>query len=378
MANHTVPSPDFKTEIATTKVADAIKAAGASKLGDLIKVPVTAVTVVDGYNVRVRDTDSYKEGIEQLKGSIAANGFYADKPLGVYAGKNDKGEDAIFLRSGHRRLEAVEALNFERDKDAQIEVLPCVLVPAATTLEEHLVELVQGNSGKDLTPFEKGVVVKRLMGIGMEKPAIAEKLGYSTRYIDDLLVIAGSPVAVRNLILEEKVSSTQALRELRKDSAKAPAVLKDMVSKAESKGKSKATAGDKKARMSKTAVIVNFGKGDSLKEVLRTMAAQVREVIKEADDLIATSGSVSLTIAVPAVKKAAAAKAKTTAAAKDAKLLPDPTGAAAPTEEQVEASDDPLAHALGVDGAEPEGTESANEMPDDLPTGTEPEAPSDL
>lgn len=357
---------DFKTELTPGKTAEAIKAAAASKIGDAIRVPVSAITVIPGYNVRVRDTDAYKAGIEELKNSIAENGFYADKPLGVYVGK-DGDKNVLYLRSGHRRLEAVEAYNFEAPANSKIETLPAIIVPAATTMEEHLVELVQGNAGKDLTPYEKGIVVKRLLNFGVSKADIAKKLGFTPRYIDDLLVIVGAPAAARSLILENKVSSTQALRELRKDPAKAAAALTEMVKKAEAKGKPKGTAKHAGPKMAKTQIEVNFGKGDVMGATLKVLAQAVREAVPHADDesdLIMTDGKLALTIAIvplveekpaeepkPASKpKRAAAKkdaaAKTLKAAKDANLVGD----AAPTAKKGgEEGDDLLAHALGSD-----------------------------
>lgn len=362
-----IPPADFKTEIAPAKVADAIKAAGAAKLGDLIRAPIAAITVIPDYNVRVRETDDYKAGIAELEQSIAQNGFYPDKPLGVYVGVGADDKPTLFLRSGHRRLEAVEGYNFAAPTDAKIETLPCVLVPAATTMEEHLVELVQGNAGKDLTPFEKGLVVKRLIGFGMDKKTIAEKLGFTPRYIDDLLVIVSAPAAARTLILENKVSSTQALRELRKDPAKAAAALQALVKAAADKGKAKGTAKDATAVKLSNAgkVEVNFGVGDVMGTVLKALAQQVRSKITHAadeTDLIQIAGKLSLSIFVTAAPKAPAAPkvpaapkaekpkrptkaqaaAATLAAAAAGGLIPD-----AQTPPPAPDADDPLAHALG-------------------------------
>lgn len=361
-----IPSDNFKTEIAPAKVADAIKAAAAAKLGDLIRVPIAAITVIPDYNVRIRDTDDYKAGIAELEQSIAQNGFYADKPLGVYAGNNTDGKPALFLRSGHRRLEAVEAFNFAATAEAKLADLPCVLVPAATTMEEHLVELVQGNSGKDLTPFEKGLVVKRLIGFGMDKKTIADKLGFTPRYIDDLLVIVGAPAAARVLILNNQVSSTQALRELRKDPAKAAAALTAMVKAAAEKGKGKATAKDKAGatKMVRKVVEVNFGVGDVMGAVLKVLATNIRANVAHAaddTDLIQTDGKLSVVILVPALAaEAKPAKVAKVKAEKPAKVVKPK----APTKAEKAAATLAAANAAGLlDGGKPAGE---GEAPDPL------------
>lgn len=359
----TLPSLDFKVELVPAAAATAMKNAEAKK-GDLYNVPIANIRVLPDFNVRVRETQDYKDGIQALTESISANGFYAHKPLAGYAAK-DGDATIIYLEDGHRRLEAVEAFNFAAGADAQIATLPVIVAPQATTMEDMLVNLVQSNSGKDLTPYEKGVVVKRLLGFGMDKKTVASRLGFTPRYIDDLLVLVGAPAAVRTLMLNNQVSSTQALRELRKDPAQAGARLTAAVKTATDAGKSKATAKDtaKAAggpKMQKIAISVNFGKGDVMGAVLKVLAGQLRSNVPhdaEGDaDLIHVDGSISVTLSVPEPEPAPAPApaAKPAAAAKPAKP-PKPakgdaakkTAAAAAAAGLVPAGDDPLAHALG-------------------------------
>lgn len=392
MAKINVPSLDFKVELTPAPAAAAMKAADGKKTGDTYDVPLGNIRILEDFNVRVRDTDDYKAGIIELKDSVIANGFYRHKPLAGYAAK-DGDATIIYIEDGHRRLEAVEAANFELGADAQITSLPVVVAPQQTTMEDMLVNLVQSNSGKDLIPYEKGVVVKRLLGFGLDKKTIATRLGFTPRYIDDLLVLVAAPVAVRNLMLSGQVSSTQTLRELRKDPAKAAERLQAAVKKATEAGKSKATAKDTDAanagdgpKMMKVSITVNFGKGDVMGAVLKVLAGQLRESVSIAEegDLIQTDGSISVTLNVPTPEPApappappapaetpkpaaAAAKpaAKPAAAAKPAKGAAAPKGggkgaAAAKTAAAAKAAGlvpaaagepDPLAHALG--GGEP-------------------------
>jgi len=322
-----VPPADFKTELTPAPAAATMKSAEAKK-GDLWQVPIGSIKILPDFNVRVRDTDAYKAGITELKDSIVANGYYPHKPLAGYTAK--VGDDTIiYLEDGHRRLEAVEAANFELGADAQITSLPVIVAPAATTMEDMLVNLVQSNSGKDLTPYEKGLVVKRLLGFGMDKKQVAARLGFTPRYIDDMLVLVAAPVAVRNLMLNDRISSTQALRELRKDPAKAAERLTAAVKAAEGAGKTKATAKDTAraaggapaVKMQRINLLVNFGKGDVMGSVLKVLAGQLRAQTPHAaddTDLILVDGSITVALSIPEPAKPAPAPAPTPAPAKPA------------------------------------------------------------
>lgn len=356
-----LPSLDFKVELTPAPVAAAMKTAEAKK-GDLYNVPLANIRVLPDFNVRVRETDAYKTGIAELTASIAANGYYPHKPLAGYAAK-DGDATIIYLEDGHRRLEAVEAFNFAAGADAQITTLPVIVAPQATTMEDMLVNLVQSNSGKDLTPYEKGVVVKRLLGFGMDKKTVADRLGFTPRYIDDLLVLVGAPAVVRTLMLNNQVSSTQALRELRKDPAQAGARLTAAVKTAEASGKSKATAKDtaKAAggpKMQKIAINVNFGAGDVMGAVLKVLAGQLRTQVPHDTgeaDTINVDGSINLTLSIPAPEPAPApAPAEKPAKAPKPPKAPTKAAAAKKTAEAAAAAglvpaaaSDPIGHAVG-------------------------------
>jgi ParB family chromosome partitioning protein len=396
-AKITVPPLSFKTELTPAALAATTKTTGASKQGSSLMVPIDQIKVLPDFNVRVRDTDDYKAGIAELVGLIKANGYYQHKPLAGYAAKEGDTE-VIYLEDGHRRLEAVQALNFELPADQQIKQLPVVVAPQATTMEDMLVNLVVSNTGKDLIPYEKGIVVKRLLNVGMSKADIAARLQYTPRYIDDLLVLVGASAAVRNLMLSGRVSSTQALRELRKDAGKAADVLTAAVKSAEAKGKTRATAKDKAAtgpKMQKIEVQVNFAAGDIMGSTLKVLAGQLRQHVPHdagESDAIQVDGTITVILSIPAPVQAAPEPAKApeaapaaAAAAPAAEAAPAApkkargggrkgkgkgaaAAAAAPADDPAKrtaeaavaaglvpapAGDDPLAHALGGGGEAP-------------------------
>lgn len=228
MSKH-FPPTDMQVEInAPGDIRPVLKTLDAAKAGDLYMVDPTRLDVLADFNVRVRNTDQWEEQVRSLMESIRANGFYADKPISVVADKAGE-EIKLWVVDGHTRLEAVNRLIVE---GVEIERVPVVVKPKTTTFEDMLVALVTNNSGKPLTPYETSLVVKRLQNYGWQDGQIASRLGITDRYVRDLVVLAGAPAKVRNLVVAGKLSSSEAVKQLRKHGEKAAEVVTAAAKKA--------------------------------------------------------------------------------------------------------------------------------------------------
>lgn len=238
-----IPPATFDTELTAGSVKTAMKSAAASAPADeLWQVPIGQLRRIPDFNVRI-ETAAYKEHRNGLRQSIIANGFYKDKPLAGYVAKEGD-EQVIYVTDGYTRLGAVEdAIEFDNLK---IETLPVIVKPAGTTTEDLIVGLVQSNSGRSLTAYEKALVAARLKKLGWEDAKIAESLSFTTRYVADLLTLAGAPAKVRLAVINEKISPAEAVKAIKKHGDKAGAVIDAAAKKAEAKGKAKAKPADLK------------------------------------------------------------------------------------------------------------------------------------
>jgi ParB/RepB/Spo0J family partition protein len=290
--------------------------------GEMWQVPVDGIHVLDGFNVRIVDTPRAKEAHDELVNSILENGFYQDKPLAGYVAV-ENGEEIIYITDGHRRFAAVQAAI---EAGAPIEKLPVVVKPQAASLEDLTVAMMQSNSGEPLTMYEQALLVKRLVNYNMAKDDIAKRLSKTPRHIDNLLVLAGVPAKVRDMIVAEDVSATQALKEMRKNPAKAVQVLSERVKAANAKGKTKAAPKDSGPKMKATKLEFPFGGDDEMGVVLKGMASNLRELVPHdqgSDKIGAAVGKIVVTLYLPAPepepKPAPAAKPAKATAAKPAK-----------------------------------------------------------
>lgn len=204
---------------------------------DLWKCPRDRITVDPDFNVRTHDAD-YKAHIRAIADSIKANGYMADKPLAGYVAKAEDDSDIIILTDGHSRLAAFDLAVSE---GFQADTLPMVTKPRGTSMEDLTVALVTSNNGRPLSPYEIGVVCKRLVGYGMETADIAKRLGYGKAYVESLLDLIAAPKAIRDLVTTGKVSATLAVETIKKHGKAASKMLADGVQEATAKGKEKVT-----------------------------------------------------------------------------------------------------------------------------------------
>lgn len=217
------------------KVKEAMKEAGAGS-SDLWKVPPEALHILPNFNVRVRNPE-YEAHIRDLADSMKANGYKQDKPISGYVAVED-GIQKIYITDGHSRREAALLAISE---GAEIPRVPVVVAQAGASIEDLTAALVTSNNGKPLSPFETGIVCKRLTAFGWDTKEIASRLSISDQYVKNLLTLMGAPIEIRQMVMEDRISASTAIEVVEKHGDKAVIVIREAQERAESKGKGKVT-----------------------------------------------------------------------------------------------------------------------------------------
>lgn len=239
MAKLEIPAGDFELNLTLGSTKAAMKDAGAGST-DLWKVHPSKIKRIPGFNGRIR-TPGYLAHLAHIKNSIAVNGYYPDKPLAGFVAKDEEsGKDVIYLTEGHTRLDAVDELIAE---GAEIDTVPIVIKPKGTDMEDLTVALARSNDGLPFTVFETALLVKRLHLMGMDEKTIAVRLNFKTgkRYVDDLLLLAGAPKAIRDMLIADKITASMAIEQLKSEGSKATENLKAAVKTAAEKGRDRAS-----------------------------------------------------------------------------------------------------------------------------------------
>ena len=230
---------NFETELIAGKTGVKSMMANASSR-DLWQVAPDAITVLPGYNPRVQNK-AYFEGVEMLPEQIETHGFYQDKPLSCYIAKID-GEDRLVLQDGHRRYAAaLRAI----EKGAPIKSLPVVLKEKANNSIDLTLSLLHSNEGQPFTTYEKAVIAKRLSKFGWTNKQIAEEFRVTATNVGQLLVLAGAPQAITELVQNGNMSFTAAYQlMMAKGAEEASKIATEAVNKAKGAGKGAVTAQD--------------------------------------------------------------------------------------------------------------------------------------
>ena len=223
----------FDKDLTQGNIKTAMKGTSSAELWN---VDPAKLKFMDNFNARTQRPE-YLAHLKSIKESIRENGFYKDKPIGVFVAIED-GQQVLYVTDGHTRTRAVQELIEEGHK---IETVPVATKPRGTTMEDLTVALVKSNEGLPLTPYEIGVVCKRLQGMGLEEKTIAKRLGYTLQYVNDLLGLVGAPKAIRDMVVAGQVSATAAVKEIKQHGPKAVLRLQEGLQAAQAAGKTKVT-----------------------------------------------------------------------------------------------------------------------------------------
>jgi hypothetical protein len=210
-----IPSMEFKHVFEAATADDAFAAVEDRREGTQVMVPFEAIHPVSDFNIRIHTPD-YEAHIERIKESIKQNGFFRHMPLKVHP-VNENGQNLLYLVGGYSRYAAAKRAVAE---GAKISRLPVVPTPKGTSLDDLLIGLDRDNDGRPLTPFEKGILVKRLQAADNDEEEIATALGITKQYVGDLLQLMAAPKALHNMIVGGEVAAALAIDMLKEHGGK--------------------------------------------------------------------------------------------------------------------------------------------------------------
>ncbi len=140
--------------------------------------------------------------IPQLAREIKAAGLINLEPLTC----THRGEDWMVLR-GHRRLRALRLL----EKEGEILMVRIITPQKNFKKEDFILDQINGNEGKKLTPWEQAKVVRDLRDLGWSIEDITLRSGKTKTWVKRLLSLADAPQKFINLVREGKLAGTEAM-----------------------------------------------------------------------------------------------------------------------------------------------------------------------
>ncbi|MBD1412897.1 ParB/RepB/Spo0J family partition protein [Burkholderia contaminans] len=201
---------------------------------DAYMIPLSIVRIREGFNDARKADPDYPAHVRELADSMKANGWMRHKPLvGVITP-----DGFAYPSDGHTRYEAALLANSE---GAGIESIPFMPEQKGTNEEDRIFGLILNNNGKRLTPMGEALVIKQLVGRGIEEKEIARRLGFSTTKVANALALVAAPAPIRAMVAAGEVSATTAVKTIREKGAAAIATLEEGKAVAKAAGKTKVT-----------------------------------------------------------------------------------------------------------------------------------------
>lgn len=237
-----LPSDNFLMELEPVDIYQALEFNKAKEKRGQWFVPAKAIYVLPGYNMRILG-DRYKTRVAYLRDNMIENGYDPTSPITVFAALID-GVPRIIVQDGHHRLQAVldADVALAKKKLPGIHEIPVIFKDGDANLADLNFALLTKNAGEPPAPYEAAIVIKRLVNQGVSKPVIAKKLTVTRRYVDDLLLLSEAPIEIRDAVINDLISPTTAITELR-DFSPEDAVkrLNKALAKMQADGKKKVT-----------------------------------------------------------------------------------------------------------------------------------------
>lgn len=241
MQNMEQMEADFTTQLNPGNLKDAMKAAGASS-GDLWKVPLSQIRLIEGLNVRPED-EEYWAYIEELAYSMEAEGYYLNKPMAGFIQRDaGTGESYISIYDGHTRMRAITIAN-KRLAAQSRPLIDEVTVTTQTKDKKPIskvdiyVAMVQGNKARPFGPYSCAIMCQRLAAENVPVAEIARRLGFSTEWVNSLLLLMSAPEELRRRVSKNELTVTLAVQLLKAYGDDAAEMVEDAAASKVAEGK---------------------------------------------------------------------------------------------------------------------------------------------
>lgn len=235
---------DFTATINPGVLKEAMKAAGASS-GDLWKLPLYKLRIIEGFNLRVR-TPQYQAKIEEYAELLANEGWLPHEPMkGLVQHDEATGTNDVYIFDGHTRLLALPLANAKRSAKGLplISDVTVIAIPSKKNGKEPIsiadltVAMIQANMSNPHTAYELALGCKRLADDHIQNGEIARRLSLSTEWVKSLLLLMSAPQELRARVANEALTVTLAVQLLKEHGDDAAGMVEEAAAEKEAQGK---------------------------------------------------------------------------------------------------------------------------------------------
>ena len=168
--------------------------------GNLFKANIELLEEEEGFNTRDYERPEAAAHIRNLADAYKSGEELPPLKVVVKDGR-------ILVRDGHCRLRGAKLAISE---GATLARLPLVEV-SGDEIAQDLV-IVKSDDGLKLTPVERAAVYARLQGYNLTEVEIAKKVARTVPHVQQYLAVYSMPLKLKQMISDDKVSMTAALK----------------------------------------------------------------------------------------------------------------------------------------------------------------------
>jgi len=227
--------------------------------GDLFRVPLSAVTIDEDFNVRGKNNFG---DLTELAQSLKEHG---QKEAAFAVRRNGE----VVLITGHRRFTAWHHLVKTEGVTQEPEMLIRFIPPNTSPLDLYTLQYTE-NIKVANTPYEQALLIEKMVGLGATGEEIQKRLGISASKLAGLKKLLKVDEEIKAYVKTGELSVTtmnSIYKETKGDAAAFKEQVTNAVQKAKAEGKKKATA--RHAEVGKTRTHASI-----LKEQIKRLTAK--------------------------------------------------------------------------------------------------------
>jgi len=243
---------------------------------------LSAIRIVDDFNIRDVGTTKFREGIERLKNYIRQGGKVP--ALEVSLSQDCQGVDVV---EGHRRVTAYRELVAEGLKIEWVRIDPF----EGSDFDKHK-RIYTSQDNEKLEPLELAKGYKRDITLfSMSHADFAREIGKSRQHVEQMMLLANAPHAVQMMVRSGELAATAAIESVRENGDSASKILQQARQEAQSTGK---------ARITPAALRPWAPSARAVRPLISTIRAVVEAIPEDVRQALATKPADDQTITLPA------------------------------------------------------------------------------
>lgn len=206
-----------------------MRALGVIKRADGLSIRLDDIHEEPGFNPRIEGED-LEASIDALAQHIMAGGPIPELEV------TPRAEGGVWVTDGHRRRRSLL-----KARAAGYPVEWIAIKASSGDRADRVARIVTSAEGRPLSALETAICYQRLHALDLSHAEIGRRVGRTKQHVEQLLILANASDDVKQLVIDGRVSATEAIKACREHGPAAGAWLQEQLGSAQASGKARVT-----------------------------------------------------------------------------------------------------------------------------------------